>query len=103
MPRPAHGISENQHLAKLTERNLQQLIETEFSLIISFCAVAEFEAPLGHRERVRGLLNKAGVAAKAIRHFSRGLLPDAKQLDVRQRVEEIENRLSTLAEKLDEC
>ncbi len=78
-------------------------METEFSLIISFCAVAESEARLGHRERVRGLLNKAEVAAKAIRHFSRGRLPDAKQLEVRQRVEEVENRLSRLAEELDEC
>lgn len=98
---PADVISEGQRLANLTELNLHRLIETEFSLIISFCDVARSEARLGHRERVRELLKKAGVAAKAIRRFSRGRLSDAKRLEVCRRVDEIENRLSTLEEELD--
>ena len=87
MPRPADGISESQRLAKLTQRNLHRLIETEFSLIISFCAVAESEALLGHRERVRGLLKKTRIAAKAIQYFSRKELPDADRFEVRRRLD----------------
>jgi hypothetical protein len=93
MPRPADGISGSQRLEELTERNLHRLIETEFSLITTFCDIAESEVRLHHGERARGLLQKAALAAKQVRRFSRELLSDAERLEVRQRVDEIENRL----------
>jgi hypothetical protein len=56
MPRLADPIFESQRLAKLTERSLNRLIQTEFSLIATFCDLAESEARLGHRERVEELI-----------------------------------------------
>lgn len=100
MPRQADVVSQSQRLANLTERNLHRLIETEFSLITSFCDIAESEVRLQHRERAQGLLQKAVLTAKAIRHISRRQLPNAKPLEVHSRVDELENRLSALAREL---
>lgn len=97
MPRLADPIFESQRLAKLTERSLNRLIQTEFSLIATFCDLAESEARLGHRERVEELIKKARIAAKAIQHFSRKQLPDAERFEVHRRLDEIEHRLRALA------
>ena len=97
MPRSANPVFESQRLAKLTERSLNRLIQTEFLLIGTFCDVAESEARLGHRKRVLELIEKARIAAKAIQHFSRRQLSDAERSEVDRRLDEIEHRLRALA------
>ena len=97
MPRSANPIFESQRLAKLTERSRNRLIQTEFSLIGTFCDLAESQARLGHRKRVEELVKKARIAAKAIQHFSPEHLPDAERFEVHRRLDEIAHRLRALA------
>jgi hypothetical protein len=99
MPRFANPVFESRHLAKLTERNLNCLIQTEFLLIGTFCGLAESEARLGHRNRVQELVKKAEIAAKAIQYFSRKELPGADRVEVLRCLDQIEHRLRALASR----
>ena len=67
MPRFANPFFESQRLAKLTERNRNCLVQTEFLLIATFCDL--WSPRRGLAPQSRGTRQESPIAAKAIQYF----------------------------------
>lgn len=91
-------VSEHRRLKELTQRNLLQLIESEFTLAFTMTDLAETEAEAGSWAHAQLLVRKVRQAIEAVRQNSQ--LVEQQKGDLLQQLSDLEPRLRSIEERV---